>query len=82
MSSGGVVNRTSVREISSQGRDATGVRIMTWTPTTRWRPVGPHRSHPRPRTDRRLRCPLPARKGHAGQPAIPERPEGWVRASS
>ncbi len=28
MSSGGVVIRTSVREISSQGRDATGVRVM------------------------------------------------------
>ena len=28
ISSGGVVIRTSVREISSQGRDATGVRVM------------------------------------------------------
>jgi len=27
-SSGGVVNRTAVREIASQGRDATGVRVM------------------------------------------------------
>ena len=28
MSSGGVVIRTAVREIASQGRDATGVRVM------------------------------------------------------
>ena len=28
VSSGGVTIRTAVREISSQGRDATGVRIM------------------------------------------------------
>ena len=28
VSSGGVVIRTSVREIASQGRDATGVRVM------------------------------------------------------
>jgi DNA gyrase subunit A len=29
VSSGGVVIRTAVREISSQGRDATGVRVMS-----------------------------------------------------
>ena len=28
VSSGGVVIRTAVREIASQGRDATGVRVM------------------------------------------------------
>jgi len=28
VSSGGVVIRTAVREISAQGRDATGVRVM------------------------------------------------------
>jgi DNA gyrase subunit A len=27
-SSGGVLIRTTVREVSSQGRDATGVRVM------------------------------------------------------
>ena len=29
VSSGGVVIRTAVREIASQGRDATGVRVMS-----------------------------------------------------
>jgi DNA gyrase subunit A len=28
VSSGGVIIRTAVKEISSQGRDATGVRVM------------------------------------------------------
>jgi DNA gyrase subunit A len=29
VSTGGVVIRTAVREIASQGRDATGVRVMS-----------------------------------------------------
>jgi DNA gyrase subunit A len=29
ISSGGITIRTAVRDISSQGRDATGVRVMT-----------------------------------------------------
>ena len=32
IASGGIVIRTQVREISSQGRDATGVRVMNLEP--------------------------------------------------
>ena len=35
-SSGGVVIRTAVREIASQGRDATGVRVMNLDEGQRW----------------------------------------------
>ncbi len=41
ISSAGVVIRTPVREISSQGRDATGVRVMNLEPGTRVASVAP-----------------------------------------
>jgi DNA gyrase subunit A len=41
IASGGIVIRTSVREISSQGRDATGVRVMNLEPGQQVAAVAP-----------------------------------------
>jgi len=48
MSSGGVVIRTSVREISSQGRDATGVRVMNIDAADQLAAVAPIEAVPDP----------------------------------